>query len=163
MIPTPVSSQGMVYVLCGGASRDNELRAIDLDLAQGDISDSRALVWSMEKETPYIPSPLLYENQLYLVKRSNGFLSSLNPKTGEAYYLRERLKGIGDMYSSPVGVNGYIYIASLNGKTQVVRHGEVFKPVALNKLDDRFSASPVVVGNDLYLRGEKYLYCISED
>ncbi len=162
VIPTPVSEEGLLYVMCGGTSRASELRAIDLALATGDISDSRALVWSMKKETPYIPSPLLYENQLYLVKRTNGILASLDPKTGQAYYSGQRLKGIGDMYASPIAVAGHIYISSLNGSTQVVKHGQKYESVALNKLDDRFSASPVVVGNDLYLRGKKYLYCISD-
>jgi len=34
--------------------------------------------------------------------------------------------------------------------------------LAVNTLDDGFSASPAVVENELYLRGEKNLYCIAE-
>ncbi len=64
--------------------------------------------------------------------------------------------------TSPIGVAGHVYIASLNGTTQVLRHAKAFESVAKNKLDDRFSASPAVVENDLFLRGKKFLYCISE-
>ena len=44
----------------------------------------------------------------------------------------------------------------------VIKHGPVFKALAKNKLDDNFSASPAIVGNTLYLRGYKNLYCIEE-
>jgi hypothetical protein len=43
-----------------------------------------------------------------------------------------------------------------------VKHGDQFEVLAQNQLEDRFFASPVVVGNELYLRGENYFYCISE-
>ena len=55
-----------------------------------------------------------------------------------------------------------IYITNRNGKTQVIKHGAQFEILATNKLDDSFSASPVIVDNELYLRGDKYLYCITE-
>jgi hypothetical protein len=44
----------------------------------------------------------------------------------------------------------------------VLRDGDTFAPLATNQLDDEFDASPVVVGGELYLRGRKALYCISE-
>jgi hypothetical protein len=44
----------------------------------------------------------------------------------------------------------------------VVKAGPEFSILAKNTLDDTFEASPVIVGNDLFLRGIKYLYCISE-
>jgi hypothetical protein len=31
----------------------------------------------------------------------------------------------------------------------------------MNRLDDSISASAAIVGNELFLRGEKYLYCIA--
>jgi hypothetical protein len=34
--------------------------------------------------------------------------------------------------------------------------------LASNKLEDKFTASPVIAGNSLLLRGEKHLYCITE-
>ena len=44
----------------------------------------------------------------------------------------------------------------------VISHGDNPKPLALNQLDDRFSASPAVVGKQLFLRGARYLYCIEK-
>ena len=37
------------------------------------------------------------------------------------------------------------------------------KMLAVNRLDDNFSASAALVGRELYLRGERYLYCIAEE
>ena len=56
-----------------------------------------------------------------------------------------------------------MYMAGREGAAAVVRRGPTFKLLALNKLDDGFDASPVVVDNELYLRGRKHLYRVSKD
>ncbi len=99
---------------------------------------------------------------LYFLKRNDGILACFNAKTGDEHFSRQRLEGIEGVYASPVGASGRIYIASRNGSTQVIKHGTQYEVLAINKLDDGFSASPAVVDNELYLRGEKNLYCIAE-
>jgi hypothetical protein len=59
-------------------------------------------------------------------------------------------------------VKDRLYIIGTNGTGVVVKHGEQFEVLAQNQLNDRFFASPVAVENELILRGEKFLYCISE-
>jgi hypothetical protein len=74
------------------------------------------------------------------------------------------LDAIDNAYSSPVGAAGRLYITSRDGITQVIEHGERdIKMLAVNRLDDRFSASAALVGRDLILRGERYVYCITEE
>jgi hypothetical protein len=68
---------------------------------------------------------------------------------------------LGIIYASPVGAGGHVYIADREGKTAVVEQSDSFTPVAVNTLEDGFDATPVIVGNELYLRGNKYLYCIA--
>ncbi|NQU28907.1 MAG: PQQ-binding-like beta-propeller repeat protein, partial [Candidatus Marinimicrobia bacterium] len=160
VIPTPVAANDIVYVMSG--FRGNALQAINLSEAKGNIAGSKALVWTLDLDTPYTPSPLLYDDRLYFLKSNDGTLSCFNATTGEEYYSRQRLKGIGGVYASPVGVKKRIYIASLNGTTQVIKHDTQYEILAINTLEDSFSASPVVVGNELYLRGAKHLYCIAE-
>jgi outer membrane protein assembly factor BamB len=65
-----------------------------------------------------------------------------------------------NVFASPVAAAGRIYIASRDGATLVARAGSVFEPLATNELDDSFSASPAIVGDALYLRGDHYLYKI---
>jgi outer membrane protein assembly factor BamB len=44
----------------------------------------------------------------------------------------------------------------------VIRHGSTYEVLARNTLDDGFDASPALVENEIFLRGQKYLYCIAE-
>jgi len=39
---------------------------------------------------------------------------------------------------------------------------DTFEVLAINKLDDGFDASPAIVGDELYLKGNKSLYCIAK-
>jgi outer membrane protein assembly factor BamB len=159
-IPTPVYRDGLVYLTSG--FRGNALLAVSLAEAKGDISDSDAIAWSHDRDTPYVPSPLLYGGELYLVKDRKGLLTCFDARTGEVHYGPERLQGISTVYASPLGAGDRIYVASREGTTAVIRRGPEFEVLATNTLDDGFDASPVAVGSELYLRGQKFLYRISE-
>ena len=160
-IPSPVHRNGVVYAMSG--FRGNALLAIRLSAAKGDITDSDAIVWRFDRDTPYVPSPLLYGDTLYFLKHNKGILSAFNVKTGEPFYGPQRLESIKGAYASPVGAKDRVYIAGRNGVTLVIKHGPEFEVLAENSLDDGFDASPAIAGNELYLRGRKNLYCISEN
>jgi outer membrane protein assembly factor BamB len=161
VIPVPVVSDGIAYVMSG--FRGAALRAIDLSEAQGDITDGEAIEWSHDRDMPYVPSPLLYEDLLYAIKGNDGMLSCFDAKTGEVHFESERIEPIREVYSSPVGANGYVYLFGRDGEGLVLEKGPDYKVVANNTLEDGFSASPAVVGKDLYLRGHQFLYCVSEN
>ncbi len=160
-IPTPVAADGIVYLM-GGYS-GSILLAVSLDRARGDASSSNAIVWDHARDTPYVPSPLLYNGRLYFLKSNQHMLSCFDAKTGREHYSRERLEGLRGVYASPVAAAGRVYVAGRNGATAVLRDGPVLDVVEVNRLDDRFSASPVIVGADLIMRGHQYLYCISSE
>ena len=87
----------------------------------------------------------------------------LDPATGKFLGEPLRLDGIRDfIFASPVGAAGRIYITARDGNTVVLRHGQSNATLAVNHLDDSFSASAALVDRDIYLRGEKYLYCLAE-
>ncbi len=159
-IPTPVASNGFVYLTSG--FRGSALQAIQLEKATGNVKESGAIVWEHNRNTPYVPSPLLYEDTIYFLKSNDGILSAFNIKTGEAYYGPKRLPGISGVYASVVGASERVYIASQNGTVLVIKHGATFEVLAENRLDEGFNASPAIVGSELYLRGENHLYCIAE-
>jgi outer membrane protein assembly factor BamB len=159
-IPTPVHADGLVILTSG--FRGNALLAVKLAEARGDLSASPAVAWRLDRDTPYVPSPLLYGDLLYFLKGNNGLLSCFNARTGERLYGPERLEGVPNVYASPVGADGRVYVAGREGTTAVVQRGPTFKLLATNTLDDGFDASPVAVDSELYLRGARYLYRISE-
>ena len=109
-----------------------------------------------------MPSPLLYDGVLYLLKSNAGILSVFDARSGRPHYRLQRLSGLPEVYSSPVAAQGRVYITSRDGTTLVIRHGSRFEVLATNTLDDGFDASPALVDNELYLRGNRYLYCIAE-
>ena len=163
VIPSPVldDESGIVYVMSG--FRGNALLAIRLQDASGDITSSGSIVWDYGQDTPYVPSPLLYDNNLYFIKNRNGVISCLDAKTGKVHYGPERLEGIGDVYASPVGAGGRIYLPDRDGNIAVLNHGESLEMLTVNRLDDGFSASPAIVEDEIYLRGHNYLYCITNN
>ena len=77
--------------------------------------------------------------------------------------VQKRLEGMEGVFASPVGALGRVYIVGRNGKTAVIKRGSAFELLATNTLDDSFTASPAIVDNEIYLRGQKHLYCIAEE
>ena len=159
VIPSPVVDTDSAYFISGfqGAA----LLAIKLG-GSGDLTGTDFVRWSHNKSTPYVPSPLLYEGNLYFLAGNNATLSCFDTKTGKAHYEATRLEGVFGMYASPVGAAGRVYLAGRDGKCAVVKSGAAFEVLAVNALEDKFDASPAIVGNELFLRGHKSLYCLAE-
>jgi outer membrane protein assembly factor BamB len=159
VIPNPMYADGILYLMSG--FRGTALKAIDLAKASGDITGTPAILWEYNQDTPYTPSGVLMNGYLYFLKGNNGIMTCLDAKTGKPLYSNQKLDGINNIFSSPTGNKDKIYVAATN-VINVVKAGPEFAILAKNTLDDTFHASPVMVGNDLFLRGFKYLYCISE-
>jgi outer membrane protein assembly factor BamB len=159
-IPSPVAGNGMVFATSG--FRGNSLKAIRLAGATGDITGTDKIAWTLDRDTPYVPSPLLYDNVLYILKTNNGLLSAFDAQTGKPHYQVQRLEKAPNVFSSPIGAAGRIYIPGREGTTVVLRHGPKFEILAENTLADGFDASPAAVDRELYLRGYRYLYAIAE-
>ncbi len=157
-IPSPVHGEGMVFAMSG--FRGNDLKAVRLAGARGDITGTDAIVWERDRDTPYVPSPLLYDGILYFLKTNSGLLSAVDAKTGEPHYQLQRLDDVPNVFASPVGAAGRVYIAGRDGTTLVIRHGPTFEVLASNSLDDGFDASPALVDDEIYLRGHRYLYSL---
>lgn len=159
-IPSPVAGGGMVFVTSGfnGAA----LKAISLIDARGDITDTGAVVWTHDRDTPYVSSPLFYGGALYFTKYVHGILSVFDAEAGTPLYGPQRMARVRNVMASPVAADGRVYVTGRDGTTVVIRHGATYEVLATNQLDDQFSASMALVGGDLYMRGDTYLYCIAE-
>ncbi len=159
VIPHPAYGDGAVYLLSG--YRGNSVVAVDLSKAKGNIEGTDAIMWKLSKNAPYVPSPALYDGKLYYLFGNTGKLTCADAKTGEIYYEGQDLPNMGSAYPSPVVAAGNIYFLGSTGTCHVVKSGTNFQITSTNKLDDNFSASPVVSGNAIFLRGFNKLYCIS--
>ncbi len=108
-----------------------------------------------------MPSPILYDGNLYILKTNSAILSAFDAKTGKPHYQLQRLEGLNEVFSSPVGAQGRVYITGRDGMTLVIRNSPKFEILAKNVLEDGIDASPALVDNSIYIRGYKYLYAIA--
>jgi outer membrane protein assembly factor BamB len=158
-IPSPTIAEGVVY--CVSGYRGAAAYAIPLS-ARGDITDSETILWSHHRSTPYVPSPLVYGEQIYFTQQNEGILTSLDRSDGSVIFGPKRLPDVDQIYASPVAAQGRIYIVGRDGTTLVLEHGDELKVLATNRLDDPIDASPALVDRQLFLRSASHLYCIEE-
>ncbi|HTY64130.1 MAG TPA: PQQ-binding-like beta-propeller repeat protein [Acidobacteriota bacterium] len=157
-IPHPVRQDDLIFAMSGYIKPN--LMAIRLG-RKGDLTGTDAIVWSQTKGNSYTPSPVIYDNKLYVLA-DTGMLSCYNARTGEPYYQQTRLPKTYSFKSSPVGANGKLYMASENEDVVVVKMGEKFEVLATNTMADQmFIATPAIYGGEIFLRSQNRLYCIS--
>lgn len=159
-IPSSNYADGVIYLMSG--YRGNMLQAVRLAGARGDLEGSDNVLWEHGRNTSYVPSSLLYGDLIYFLSQNSPILTCLDANTGDVQYERQRIAGLREVYSSPVGVNGRIYITSRDGITKVIKLGSTYEEIATNQLNDGFDASAAIVGDEIYLRGREFLYCIAE-
>ncbi|HEX7898321.1 MAG TPA: PQQ-binding-like beta-propeller repeat protein [Planctomycetota bacterium] len=108
-----------------------------------------------------VPTPVFDGTRLYILD-DGGFVSCLDPKTGQALYKKERLPK-GTYSASPLLADGKIYVTSERGRTTVFEAGAAFKILAENQLDDDYTLSSIAVsGSQLFIRTSSALYCVGK-
>jgi outer membrane protein assembly factor BamB len=157
-IPSPVADANTVY--CTSGFRGSALYAIKLGRT-GDLTATDAVRWSYLKNTPYVPSPLLTDDLVYVVSGNDAKLSCLETKTGKPHFEAAALAGVFAIYASPVAAKDRVYVLGREGKCAVLKKGPKLEILATNKLDDQTDASMALAGKELFIRGREYLYCIA--
>jgi outer membrane protein assembly factor BamB len=149
----PVAHGGVVYTF------HQDGKAAIKAGGRGDVTETHK-VWETAGGAR-ISSPVYHDGHLYWT--SDGHLANCaDARTGKSVY-RERLGNGGDCYASPVLADGRIYYVSRTMGTYVVPAKPEYDLVAHNRINDDpsvFNGSPAVSGGRLYLRSDKYLYCI---
>jgi outer membrane protein assembly factor BamB len=116
-----------------------------------------AFRWSFEK-TPDVPIPLIHEGLVYLCM-ADGRLACMDLESGAQQYF-ERAHGA-QHRSSPLAVDGHVYLAAKDGAITVVKQGRKFEVVAENSMNgEGVTASPLVANGTLYIRSAAALYAI---
>lgn len=163
---TPAGSESMLYVAAGSRPGRSPLWAInagasgDISLKPGELSNA-SIAWSSTKACPPMASPLLYQDNLYILMQNGGILMCLDARTGKEVY-KERLKGAKSFTSSPWAQGGKLYCLDEDGQTFMVQAGPKFELVGKNQIKDMFWATPALAENALYLRGAERLFCIRQ-
>ena len=122
---------------------------------QGDLTGTNVL-WSYLRGVPYVTSPVLYRQVVYMVK-NGGIVTSLDAESGKLLK-QGRLTGLGNYFASPVAGDGKVYLASESGVITVLKAGVEWEISSSHDLDERIMASPVIADGRIYVRTEEALY-----
>jgi len=153
-VPSPVANNDFVYVVSGYPTK------LALAIALGGNGDlAEQVAWKYSKGTAYVPSPILYGEYLYLTS-DRGVLTCLDPKTGEVKYEGGRVPVPASFTASPVAFDGKILLTSEDGDTFVVKAGPQHAILATNSVGEPVYASPAIADGNIFIRGERNLYCI---
>ena len=158
IVATPVAADGIVYV--GSSYEKRVLMAIKLSGAKGDITGTDDVLWSRFRGTPYVPSPLLYDSALYFLTHYQNVMTRLVAETGTDAPGAMRLGALGNIYASPVGAGGHVFVTDLEGNTLVMTNTEIPRAVAVNSIGEPVHASLAISKDEIFLRGDKNLFCI---
>ncbi len=162
--PTPVVANDLFFVASGYRTRP--IFAIRPG-ASGDISlpenetANEFVAWSSPRFGPYITTPLVYRNYLYVVS-SQGVVTVFHAETGERIY-QARLGNFGGSYSaSPVAAEGYIYAASEDGDVFVFTAGEEHELVAVNRVGEVILATPAISEGQIFVRTTRHIFAFQK-
>ncbi|TWU31208.1 outer membrane protein assembly factor BamB family protein [Novipirellula artificiosorum] len=154
-----VAGGGLVFV--GSGFQGNFLGAFRLT-GSGDIEDTDAVAWTTERDCPDVASPMLSGGRLYYHKGKGGQLTCVDSATGKPFYSAARIDDIRSTYASPVAAGGHVYLTGRSGTTVVIKDAESLEIVATNSVGEGVDATPAPVDNELFIRGEQHLFCITE-
>lgn len=156
IVPSLVAREDTVWCIGG---RSGTAAAAMRAGGRGDVTATHQL-WTSTKGSN-VSSPIIHDGHLYWMSDTLGIAYCADAMTGKIIY-EERLQGAGQVYASPLLADGKLFYVTRDGRTFVLAARPQFEKLAVNDLRDRstFNASPAVFGDRLYLRSDKYLYCI---
>ena len=132
----------------------------------GDVTESNVL-WNT-RDTSYVSTPILKEGHLYWVDE-NGIAFCVKAGSGEQIYKR-RLGGIRagrgiKFFASMIQAGDHMIAVSRRSGTYVIKTQPQFELVSHNIIegdDSEFNGTPAISGDQLYIRSNKFLYCIGD-
>jgi outer membrane protein assembly factor BamB len=158
VIPTPVVGHGLIFASSGRAGPTLAIRPG----GKGDVTATH-LAWSSPRGSPFVPSPIVHGDLLYMINDMQSILTVLEAKTGATVY-QDRLgePAREGFSSSPVAVGNKLFFTNDRGQTFVVEAGRTFKLLRTNELHAQVLASPALVDGTWYWRTDKELLAIGK-
>ena len=157
-VASAVADGGLVFV---GSGHKGSFLAAFRPSGRGNLEGTDNVIWTLKRDTPDIPSPLLSSGRLYFHKAKLGVLTCVDAATGTPHFGPERLPGLDTIYASPIAAAGHVYLTGRNGTTVVIKDSDTFEVVATNSVGETVDATPAPVDDELFIRGAQHLFCIS--
>jgi outer membrane protein assembly factor BamB len=158
VIPTPVVGHGLVFCSSGRAGPTLAIRPG----GKGDVTSTH-VAWQSPRGSPFVPSPLLLGDYLYLVNDMTSIATSLEATTGKVMWQGRLGQAAREGFSaSPVAADGKIFFTNDEGETFVVGSGTTFQLLHVNRLNAAVLASPALVDGKWYFRTDGELVAIGK-
>ena len=156
VIPTPAVGHGLVFCSSGRAGPTLAIRPG----GSGDVTSTH-IAWQTPKGSPFVPSPLVYGDHLYLVNDMASIATCLEAKTGKLLWQGRLGEARRESFSaSPVAVGGKIFFTNDDGETFVLAAGQEFNLLRVNRLGEQTLATPALVEGTWYFRTASQLVAI---
>ncbi|HEY3322365.1 MAG TPA: PQQ-binding-like beta-propeller repeat protein [Planctomycetota bacterium] len=143
-------------VYCNAGYPKRNLLCIRGD-GSGDVTKTH-IVWRKDGGNGDVPALLLSDGLLYQ-QVDEGRIVSFDAAKGDIVW-ENKLKGV--FSSSPVLADGKIYISNEAGNMYVLKAGRAFEVLAENNMAEGCYATPVILGNRIFLRTFKSLWCVGK-
>jgi outer membrane protein assembly factor BamB len=156
VIPTPVVGHGLVFCSSGRAGPTLAIKPG----GKGDVTSTH-VAWESPRGSPFVPSPLLYGNYLYIINDMASIATSFEAATGKLMWQGRLGVATREGFSaSPVGADGKVFFTNDEGDTFVLKAGPTFELMHVNKLNAQVLASPAMVDQKWYFRTDRELVAI---
>jgi outer membrane protein assembly factor BamB len=156
VIPTPVVGHGLVFCPSGRAGPTLAIRPG----GSGDVTATH-IAWQSPRGSPFVPSPLIYGDNLYMVNDMTSIATCLEASTGKPLWQGRLGEARREGFSaSPVAVDDKVYFTNDEGETYVLAAGPEFKLLRVNQLGEQTLASPALVEGTWYFRTGSHLVAI---
>ena len=130
-------------------------------MAMGDQTDS-AHVWKRTDVSTFVPSPTAHDGKVYLV-RDRGQVECLDPKTGDSIWSDSLPRNRNKYYSSPLITDGLIFAPREDGVVFTIGIADgKFSLRSTDDLKESVISSPIPMGNNVLVRGERHLFCFGK-
>ena len=128
----------------------------------GDVTATH-VAWQAAKGAPFVPSPLLYGDELYLLNDQASILTAYDAKSGTVLWQGRLGEVVQSGFSaSPVAVDGKLFFTNEGGETFVVKAGKTFELLHVNNVDEPVLASPAMVDGTWYFRTPFHLMAVGK-
>jgi len=156
VIPTPVVGYGMVFCSSGRAGPTLAIRPG----GKGDVTRTH-LAWTSPRGSPFVPSPILYGEHLYMVNDMQSVVTSFEATTGKVMWQNRLGASRREGFSaSPVAVDGKVFFTNDEGETFVLKAGPTFELLRTNRIGEGTLATPALVDGRWYIRTNRNLFAI---
>jgi outer membrane protein assembly factor BamB len=162
-ISMPFADKGLVYWYTGfkideAGTKFTDLLSVNPD-GIGDITSTN-INWRKrdDQSKNQLLSPIIKDGLIYTVNTRN-ILMCIDAATGKEIWSKHVTS---DFDSSPVYVNGNIWLFSVKGEVIIIKAGRAYEVIAQNQMDSGIWATPAVLRNSVIIRTQKYLYRIAK-